>query len=105
MMMTIEPAQVDLAAVAADAALLNTLGRADVVRAGADAELVWVLVVWRRAVDTEPVGQLVDLDTAVAVIAAAVRLRVVVLGCTVAMVVLAVGFWLVGLLVVGGWLR
>lgn len=61
---------VDLTAVQADDALLNTLGRADVVRGG-DAELVRVLVAWRHEVDTESIPPLVDLDTAVATISAA----------------------------------
>lgn len=62
---------VDLAAVQADDALLNTLGRADVARGDADAELARVLVAWRREVDTESISQLVDIDTAVATISAA----------------------------------
>jgi len=62
---------VDLAAVQADDALLNTLGRADVVRDDTDAELARVLVAWRREVDTESIGPLVDIDTAAATISAA----------------------------------
>ena len=44
---------VDLAAVQADDALLNALGRTDVVRDDTDAELARVLVAWRRDIDTE----------------------------------------------------
>ncbi|MGH3932855.1 MAG: anti-sigma-D factor RsdA [Pseudonocardiaceae bacterium] len=62
---------VDLAAVQADDALLNTLGRADVVRGDTDAELARVLMAWRRDVDAESIGPLVDMDTAVATISTA----------------------------------
>ncbi|MGH4015709.1 MAG: anti-sigma-D factor RsdA [Pseudonocardiaceae bacterium] len=62
---------VDLAAVQADDALLDTLGSAGVGRGDADAELARVLMAWRRDVDTEAIGELVDTDTAVAVIRSA----------------------------------
>lgn len=68
-----EVTPVDLAAVQADDALLDTLGRADAVPGAADADLVRVLVAWRREVDTESIGPLVDVDTAVATISAARR--------------------------------
>jgi hypothetical protein len=64
---------VDLAAVQADDALLDMLGGAGPGLGGADAELAQVLVAWRRDVETEPVGELVDTDTATAVIGAARR--------------------------------
>ncbi|MGQ0777380.1 MAG: anti-sigma-D factor RsdA [Pseudonocardiales bacterium] len=64
---------VDLAAVQADDALLNTLGRADVVRDDTDTELARVLVAWRREIDTESFGPWVDTDTAAARISAARR--------------------------------
>jgi len=59
---------VDLAAVQADDALLDMLGGNAAGRSQADAELARVLVAWRRDVDTEPIGQLVDTDTALAAI-------------------------------------
>lgn len=64
-----------LAAVQSDDALLDMLGSAVVVT---DDELSRVLYAWRRDVDAEPIGVLVALDTAVAVIEAnkpAQRLR------------------------------
>ncbi|MGH3914582.1 MAG: anti-sigma-D factor RsdA [Pseudonocardiaceae bacterium] len=64
---------VDLAAVQADDALLNALGRTDAGREDNDAELARVLVAWRRDIDTESIGQLVDIDTAVATVSAARR--------------------------------
>ncbi|MGH3940274.1 MAG: hypothetical protein ACRDTG_16910 [Pseudonocardiaceae bacterium] len=62
---------VDLAAVQADEALLNSLGRTDVARTDTDAELARVLMAWRREVDTESIGPLVDIDTAVTAISTA----------------------------------
>ncbi|MGH3797748.1 MAG: anti-sigma-D factor RsdA [Pseudonocardiaceae bacterium] len=62
---------VDLAAVQADDALLDMLGASSMTRGDADAELARVLVTWRRDVDAEVIGELVDTDTAVAVIGAA----------------------------------
>ena len=65
---------VDLAAVQADDALLDLLG--DVAACDvSDAELARVLVAWRREVDLEPIGELLDTDTALAAIAAARRPR------------------------------
>lgn len=64
---------VDLAAVQADDALLDMLGGAGSMPGGSDADLSRVLVAWRREVDAEPVGELVDTDTAMAVISAARR--------------------------------
>ncbi|HEY2763751.1 MAG TPA: anti-sigma-D factor RsdA [Pseudonocardiaceae bacterium] len=64
-------APVDLAAVQADDALLDMLGTGSVAGGDTDADLARVLVAWRRDVDTEAIGELVDTDTAVAVIGAA----------------------------------
>lgn len=64
-------APVDLAAVQADDALLDMLGAGSVADTDTDADLARVLVAWRRDVDTEAIGELVDTDTAVAVIGAA----------------------------------
>lgn len=58
---------VDLAAVQADDALLDMLG-AGQPGDEVDRELARVLVVWRRDVDAEPVGEMVDTGTALAVI-------------------------------------
>lgn len=62
---------VDLAAVQADDALLDMLGGSSAGRSEADAELARVLVAWRRDVDTEPICDLVDTETALAAISAA----------------------------------
>jgi len=66
---------VDLAAVQADNALLGRLGRTVACRTPADAELARVLFAWRRDVDSEPFGELLDADTAGTVIKAGIRLR------------------------------
>lgn len=65
-------APADLAAVQADDALLDMLGRGDTPTDSSD-ELTRVLAAWRREVRAEPVDELVDTDTAVAVIRAARR--------------------------------
>ena len=57
---------VDLAAVQADDALLDDLTSA----LADDATLAAVLVAWRRDIDSEPIGVLMDTDKAVAVIEA-----------------------------------
>lgn len=68
----VEPGD-DLAGIRADDALLDALGG----RAGeqpasfADDELNALLMSWRREVDSSPMGELVDTETAVATIAAA----------------------------------
>lgn len=64
---------VDLAAVQADEALLNMLGGGQRVPGDTDAELTRVLVAWRRDVDSEPFGELVDPDSAAAAIGSARR--------------------------------
>jgi len=64
---------VDLAAVRSDDLLLDALGGPDpsVSESGSDEELRALLLAWRRDVDSEPFGELVDTDTALHVIAAA----------------------------------
>ena len=63
----------DLAAVQADDALLDALHGPNPSPEGSDARLTQVLMAWRDEVDTEPVIQLVDTDTALAVVARARR--------------------------------
>jgi hypothetical protein len=62
----------DLAAVQADDALLDFLGSGGT-PSGASDELTRVLAAWRCEVHAEPVGELVDTSTALAVIHAAAR--------------------------------
>jgi anti-sigma-D factor RsdA-like protein len=62
----------DLAAVQADDALLDFLGSGGT-PSGASDELTRVLAAWRHEVHAEPVGELVDTNTALAVICAAAR--------------------------------
>lgn len=71
--MSRDPHPFDLRAAAADDDLLDMLGGNATDRSEADAELARVLVAWRRDVDTEPIGELVDTDTALAAISAARR--------------------------------
>jgi hypothetical protein len=63
----------DLAGIRADDALLDALGgrAGDQPESFVDDELNALLLAWRREVDSPPVGELVDTDTAVATIAAA----------------------------------
>jgi Anti-sigma-D factor RsdA to sigma factor binding region len=61
---------VDLAAMQADDTLLDILGSGGAPGDASD-ELTRVLAGWRREVDAEPVGELVDTNTALAVIRAA----------------------------------
>ena len=63
----------DLAAVQADDALLDMIGGGEHIPSDADDELIRVLAEWRREVHAEPVRQLVDTTTAMAVIRAAAR--------------------------------
>jgi len=63
----------DLGAVQADDALIDALGKPRRAGSGPDAQLAQVLVAWRRDVDAEPVEQLVDVDTALAMVARARR--------------------------------
>ncbi len=68
----VEPGD-DLAGIRADDALLDALGGRDGAEPGSlvDDELNALLLAWRREVDSPPMGELVDTDTAVATIAAA----------------------------------
>ncbi|MGH3779834.1 MAG: anti-sigma-D factor RsdA [Pseudonocardiaceae bacterium] len=59
---------VDLAEVQADDALLDMFAASSMTRGDLDAELARVLVAWRRDVDAEVIGELVDTDTVVSVI-------------------------------------
>ena len=63
----------DLAGIRADDALLDALGGRDGEQSDSlvDDELNALLLAWRREVDSPPMGELVDTDTAVATIAAA----------------------------------
>ncbi|HYZ09719.1 MAG TPA: anti-sigma-D factor RsdA, partial [Pseudonocardiaceae bacterium] len=63
----------DLAAVQADDALLDALRGPNPFPEGSDARLTQVLMAWRGEVDSEPVTQLMDTDTALAVVARARR--------------------------------
>ncbi|GGM58650.1 hypothetical protein GCM10012275_32280 [Longimycelium tulufanense] len=66
-------APTDLSALQADDALLDMLGGTDPALTGrlAEQELSALLLSWRRDVDAEPIDELVDTDTALAVVAAA----------------------------------
>jgi hypothetical protein len=68
-----EPVADDLSAVQADDRLLDALGSATPGAAGAlvDDELNALLLAWRHEVETEPFGELVDTETAIATIQAA----------------------------------
>lgn len=63
----------DLAAMRSDDALLDALGGPNPDQAGelGDSELNALLLAWRREVDSEPIGELVDVETATATIMAA----------------------------------
>ncbi|MGW6449724.1 anti-sigma-D factor RsdA [Lentzea sp. NPDC055074] len=68
-----EPVADDLSAVQADDRLLDALGSATPDAAGAlgDDDLNALLLAWRNEVETEPFGELVDTETAIATIQAA----------------------------------
>lgn len=68
-----EPVADDLSAVQADDRLLDALGSATPGVAGSlgDDDLNALLLAWRNEVETEPFGELVDTDTAIATIQAA----------------------------------
>ncbi|CCH35075.1 anti-sigma-D factor RsdA [Actinosynnema sp. NPDC047251] len=66
----VEPGD-DLAGIRADDVLLDALGGRGQTDALVDDELNALLLAWRREVDSRPMGELVDTDTAVATIAAA----------------------------------
>jgi hypothetical protein len=61
----------DLSAIQADDALLDALGGKDPGHALVQDDLNALLVAWRHDVDSQPIAELVDTDTAVATIAAA----------------------------------
>ncbi|WP_433265692.1 anti-sigma-D factor RsdA [Actinosynnema sp. CS-041913] len=61
----------DLAGIRADDALLDALGGRGQTDALVEDELNALLLAWRQEVDSRPMGELVDTDTAVATIAAA----------------------------------
>ncbi|MFE0024024.1 anti-sigma-D factor RsdA [Amycolatopsis sp. NPDC059021] len=67
----------DLSAVQADDALLDALGGSDPAIADSlgDQELNALLVAWRRDIDSEPLAELVDVDTAVRTVGAATLAR------------------------------
>ncbi|MBV9010928.1 MAG: hypothetical protein JO272_02550 [Pseudonocardiales bacterium] len=92
---------VDLAAMQADDALLDLIGQAEDLPSDADDELTRVLAAWRREVRAAPFEELVDTNTAVAVIRAAgrpARRRNPVFGSiAAAAAVLVIGFSAVGL--------
>ncbi len=64
---------VDLAAVQADDALLDLIGRAGHTPNDADEELTRILAAWRRQVHAEPFSELVDTNKALEVIHSACR--------------------------------
>jgi hypothetical protein len=67
----------DLSAVQADDALLDALGGSDprVADGLGDQELNALLLAWRRDIDSEPLAELVDTDTAVATVKHAALVR------------------------------
>ena len=69
--------QIDLAELQADDALLDMLGgtNPDVGPRDGESNLDALLVAWRQDVDSSPIGDLVDIDTAVATIAEARKPR------------------------------
>jgi hypothetical protein len=91
----------DLAAVQADDTLLDLIGRAGYAPSDAHDELTRVLAGWRQEMDAEPFSELVDTDTALAVIRAArqpARRRNPVFGSiAAAAAVLVIAFSTVGL--------
>jgi anti-sigma-D factor RsdA-like protein len=98
----------DLSAVQADDALLDALGGSDPALADGlgDQELNALLVAWRRDIDSEPLAELVDVDTAVRTVSTAVlakrhsssgRRRRLLVPVAVAAAVLAIAFTGTGL--------
>ncbi|WP_020662717.1 anti-sigma-D factor RsdA [Amycolatopsis benzoatilytica] len=67
----------DLTAIQADDALLDALGGTDPTVADGlgDQELNALLLAWRRDIDSEPLGELVDADTAVRTVKSAASAR------------------------------
>jgi hypothetical protein len=98
----------DLSAVQADDALLDALGGSDPALADGlgDQELNALLVAWRRDIDSEPLAELVDVDTAVRTVTTAAlakrhsasgRRRRLLVPVAVAAAVLAIAFTGTGL--------
>lgn len=98
----------DLTAVQADDALLDALGGSDPALADGlgDQELNALLVAWRRDIDSEPLAELVDVDTAVRTVTTAAlaqrhassgRRRRLLVPVAVAAAVLAIAFTGTGL--------
>lgn len=98
----------DLSAVQADDALLDALGGSDPALADGlgDHELNALLVAWRRDIDSEPLAELVDVDTAVRTVntaalarrhASSGRRRRLLVPVAVAAAVLAIAFTGTGL--------
>ncbi|VVJ24290.1 Uncharacterised protein [Amycolatopsis camponoti] len=98
----------DLSAVQADDALLDALGGSDPALADGlgDQELNALLVAWRRDIDSEPLAELVDVDTAVRTVttaslakqhASSGRRRRLLVPVAVAAAVLAIAFTGTGL--------
>jgi hypothetical protein len=98
----------DLSAVQADDALLDALGGSDPALADGlgDHELNALLVAWRRDIDSEPLAELVDVDTAVRTVSTAAlaqrhsssgRRRRLLVPIAVAAAVLAIAFTGTGL--------
>ncbi|RSD22187.1 anti-sigma-D factor RsdA [Amycolatopsis eburnea] len=98
----------DLSAVQADDALLDALGGSDPALADGlgDQELNALLVAWRRDIDSEPLAELVDVDTAVRTVSTAAlakrhassgRRRRLLVPIAVAAAVLAIAFTGTGL--------
>jgi hypothetical protein len=69
--------EADLSAVHADDALLDALGGSDpkIADGLGDQELNALLLAWRRDIDSEPLAELVDTDTAVTTVKAAALAR------------------------------
>ncbi|WP_410630075.1 anti-sigma-D factor RsdA [Amycolatopsis sp. cmx-4-83] len=98
----------DLSAVQTDDALLDALGGSDPALADGlgDQELNALLVAWRRDIDSEPLAELVDVDTAVRTVSTAAlakrhassgRRRRLLVPIAVAAAVLAIAFTGTGL--------
>lgn len=95
---------VDLSALQADDALLDALGSGDTELSGpmSQSQVDALLLAWRREVDAEPIGELVDTDTAMGVVTSAraqrgKRRHRFLVPLTSAAAVLLIGFTVVGI--------